>query len=112
MRVLILIVAEYNAAWRDRRAANAVLVVPLAQHLDRFVELGLGQDLIAPIVKRVPGSTANRLPLRGAVRRLLSLVMPSRLELHHTNVHRFGTSAVCQRTAMHRHRRVGDRDCG
>jgi hypothetical protein len=24
--------------------------------------------------------------------------MPSRLELHHTNVHRFGTSPVCQRT--------------
>jgi hypothetical protein len=26
------------------------------------------------------------------------IVMPSRLELHHTNVHRFGTSPVCQRT--------------
>jgi hypothetical protein len=103
------------AAWRDRRAANAVLVVPLAQHLDRFVELGLGQYLIAPVVKRVPGCQVHgqpapttrpgshyeaRLPLRGAVRRLLSrpIAMLSRLELHHTNVHRFGTSAVCQRT--------------
>src|SRR3954447_9650825 len=26
------------------------------------------------------------------------IAMPSRLELHHTNVHRFGTSPVCQRT--------------
>jgi hypothetical protein len=26
------------------------------------------------------------------------IVMLSRLELHHTNVHRFGTSPVCQRT--------------
>ena len=48
------------AAWRDRRAANAVLVVPLAQHLDGFVELGLGQHLIAPVVKRVSGCQVHR----------------------------------------------------
>src|SRR5688572_29690915 len=82
------------AAWRG--AANAVLVVLLAQHLDGFVELG--QHLIAPVVKRVAGSTARRLPLPAAFRRLLSLAMPSRLELHHTNVHRVSTNPLCQRT--------------
>src|ERR671913_557855 len=84
------------AAWRDRRAANAVLVVLLAQHLDGFVELG--QHLMAPVVKRVSGSTARRLPLPAAFRRLLSLAMPSGPNLHYTNVHRFNTSPVCQRT--------------
>ena len=51
------------AARRDRRAANAVLVVPLAQHLDGFVELGLGQHLIAPVTasgsSAVPISTSK-----------------------------------------------------
>jgi hypothetical protein len=34
------------------------------------------------------------------------IAMPSRLELHHTNVHRFGTSPVCQRTAKLRGHRL------
>jgi cystathionine gamma-synthase len=45
-------------------------------------------------------STARRLPVPDAFRRLLSrpIAMLSRLDLHHTNVHRFNTSPVCQRT--------------
>src|SRR5690349_8560054 len=41
-------------ARRDRQAA-LVLVVRLAEHLDRLVELRLSQDLVAPVVEIMPG---------------------------------------------------------
>jgi hypothetical protein len=91
--------------WRCRPAilmalANTILVVRLAQHLDSLVELRFGQHLIAPVVKRVSGSTARRLPVAAAFRRLLSrpIAMLSRLDLHYTDVHRVNTRPVCQRT--------------
>jgi hypothetical protein len=64
------------AAWRDRRAANTILVVRLAQHLDGFVELGLGQDLITPVVKRVPGCQVHGQPAP-TTRRRQAIAQPS-----------------------------------
>src|SRR3954469_5437139 len=46
-------------AWRDRRAANTLLVLGLAQHLDSLVKLGLGQHRVAPVVERVTGSQVH-----------------------------------------------------
>ena len=48
------------ATWWNGRAADAVRVVGLAEHLDRRVELSLRQDLVAAVIEEMPRRQRDR----------------------------------------------------